>query len=201
MGSATFFDAFDALVIAFVLPVLIPLWHMSPAQVGLLVSSGYVGQVIGCILFGWVAERFGRLRSLAWTIGVISVLSIACAFAWDANSLMVLRFIQGIGLGGEVPIALAYVNEFAKAEKRGRFVLIFQSIFPVGILVASLVSIWVVPHWGWQWMFIIGAIPAILAATLRRVLPDRPLAGHQRTADGGRPRRERARGKDFGAWE
>ena len=69
VGSATFFDAFDALVIAFVLPVLIPLWQMSPAQVGLLVSSGYVGQVIGCILFGWVAERFGRLRSLAWTIG------------------------------------------------------------------------------------------------------------------------------------
>ena len=59
VGSATFFDAFDALVIAFVLPVLIPLWQMSPAQVGLLVSSGYVGQVIGCILFGWVAERFG----------------------------------------------------------------------------------------------------------------------------------------------
>jgi MFS transporter, putative metabolite:H+ symporter len=174
VGSATFFDAFDALVIAFVLPVLIPLWQMSPAQVGLLVSSGYVGQVIGCILFGWVAERFGRLRSLAWTIGVISVLSIACAFAWDANSLMVLRFIQGIGLGGEVPIALAYVNEFAKAEKRGRFVLIFQSIFPVGILVASLVSIWVVPHWGWQWMFIIGAVPALLAATLRRVLPESP---------------------------
>ena len=87
VGSATFFDAFDALVIAFVLPVLIPLWQMSPAQVGLLVSSGYVGQVIGCILFGWVAERFGRLRSLAWTIGVISVLSIACAFAWDATSL------------------------------------------------------------------------------------------------------------------
>ena len=174
VGSATFFDAFDALVIAFVLPVLIPLWQMSPAQVGLLVSSGYVGQVIGCIFFGWVAERFGRLRSLAWTIGVISVLSIACAFAWDANSLMVLRFIQGIGLGGEVPIALAYVNEFAKAEKRGRFVLIFQSIFPVGILVASLVSIWVVPHWGWQWMFIIGAVPALLAATLRRVLPESP---------------------------
>jgi putative MFS transporter len=57
VGSATFFDAFDALVIAFVLPVLIPLWQMSPAQVGLLVSSGYVGQVIGCILFGWVSNR------------------------------------------------------------------------------------------------------------------------------------------------
>lgn len=188
VGSATFFDAFDALTIAFVLPVLIGLWHMSPAQVGLLISSGYVGQVIGCLFFGWIAERFGRLRSLAWTIGLISVLSIACAFAWDANSLMVLRFIQGIGLGGEVPIALTYVNEFAKAEKRGRFVLIFQSIFPIGILIASLVSIWVVPHWGWQWMFVIGAVPAILATTMRRVLPESPrwLASKGRLAEADR---------------
>jgi putative MFS transporter len=174
VSCATFFDAFDSLVIAFVVPVLIGLWHMTLAEVGVLVASGYVGQVIGGVFFGWVAERYGRLRSLAWTITVISVLSIACAFAWDAQSLMVLRFIQGLGLGGEVPIALTYVSEFAKAEKRGRFVLIFQSIFPVGILAASLVSIWVVPHWGWQWMFLIGALPAILAAMLRRTLPESP---------------------------
>lgn len=174
VGSATFFDAFDALLIAFVLPVLIGLWHLTPTQIGLLVASGYIGQMIGGAVFGWVAERYGRLRALAWSVGVLSVMSLACAFAWDVNSLMVLRCIQGLGLGGEVPIALAYVNEFAKAETRGRFVLIFQSIFPVGILVASLLSIWVVPHWGWQWMFMIGAAPALLIALLLRTLPESP---------------------------
>lgn len=174
IGSATFFDAFDSLAIAFVLPVLIGQWHIGPAQIGLLISAGYLGQLIGAIFFGWLAERYGRLRSLTWTIAVIAVLSVACAFARDVESLAALRFLQGLGLGGEVPIALAYVNEFARAERRGRFVLIFQCIFPVGIVVVSLVSIYVVPHWGWQWMFIIGAVPAILAAVLRRVLPESP---------------------------
>jgi putative MFS transporter len=174
IGSATFFDAFDSLAIAFVLPVLIGMWHLQPGQIGFLISAGYVGQLIGAIFFGWLAERYGRLRSLTWTIVVISVLSIACAFAWDIQSLAALRFLQGLGLGGEVPIALAYVNEFARAQNRGRFVLLFQSIFPVGIVVVSLVAIYVVPHWGWQWMFIIGAVPAILAAALRRLLPESP---------------------------
>jgi putative MFS transporter len=174
MGSATFFDAFDSLAIAFVIPALIGLWHMRPAQIGLLISAGFVGQMLGSIFFGWLAERYGRLRSLTWTILVISALSIACAFAWSYDSLVILRFLQGLGLGGEVPIALAYVNEFAKAEKRGRFVLIFQCIFPIGILAASFLSTWVVPHLGWRWMFIIGAVPAILAAVLRRKLPESP---------------------------
>ena len=174
VGSATFFDAFDSLAIAFVLPVLIGMWHLAPAQIGLLVSAGYLGQLIGAIFFGWLAERYGRLRSLSWTVTVISVLSIACAFAWSLPSLAALRFLQGLGLGGEVPIALAYVNEFARAESRGRFVLLFQSIFPIGIVIVSLVAIYVVPHWGWQWMFIIGAVPAILAAGLRRMLPESP---------------------------
>src|SRR5689334_1339467 len=79
VGSATFFDAFDALAIAFVLPVLIGMWHLRPAQIGLLISAGYLGQLIGAIFFGWLAERYGRLRSLTWTIAVIAVLSIACA--------------------------------------------------------------------------------------------------------------------------
>lgn len=174
VSSATFFDAFDSVTIAFILPALIGTWHLAPPQIGFLISSGFVGQVIGAIFFGWLAERYGRLRSLTWTVIVISILSIACAFAWDYDSLLVLRFIQGLGLGGEVPIALTYVNEFAKAERRGRFVLIFQCIFPIGILAVSFVSIWVVPHLGWQWMFIIGALPAIVAAVMRRLLPESP---------------------------
>ena len=182
IGSATFFDAFDSLAIAFVLPVLIGMWHLQPGQIGFLISAGYVGQLIGAIFFGWLAERYGRLRSLTWTIVVISVLSVACAFAWDIRSLAALRFLQGLGLGGEVPIALAYVNEFARAQNRGRFVLLFQSIFPVGIVVVSLVAIYVVPHWGWQWMFIIGAVPALLAAALRRLLPESPRCASSRAS-------------------
>ena len=174
VGSATFFDAFDALAIAFVAPALAALWHLSPQAIGILVSGGFIGQVIGGCLFGWLAERYGRLRALTWAIGVLSVFSLACAFASSFGSLYALRFIQGLGLGGELPVAITYINEFAKAERRGFFVLIYQSIFPVGIIAVSLSAVWIVPHLGWQWMFIIGALPGIIAVMLLRVLPESP---------------------------
>ena len=174
MGVATFFDAFDALAIAYVLPVLIPLWKLAPAQIGLLISMGFAGQLVGAILFGWLAERFGRVRVATWTIGIFSVFSLVCAFSWSYPSMLAFRFVQGLGLGGQVPIAAAYINEIAKAEKRGRFFLLYEVIFPVGLLAVALVATWVVPNLGWQWMFVIGALPALLATGMRRLLPESP---------------------------
>src|ERR1700722_19875666 len=100
VGSATFFDAFDALTIAFVAPALSGLWHLRPSDIGFLISSGFIGQAIGAAGFGWAAERYGRLRVLTWTVAIISVFSLACAWAWGFWSLFLLRFIQGFGLGG-----------------------------------------------------------------------------------------------------
>jgi putative MFS transporter len=187
MGVATFFDAFDALAIAYVLPVLIPLWKLAPAQIGLLISIGFAGQLVGAILFGWLAERFGRVRVATWTIGIFSVFSLVCAFSWSYPSMLAFRFVQGLGLGGQVPIAAAYINEIAKAEKRGRFFLLYEVIFPVGLLAVALVATWVVPNLGWQWMFVIGALPALLATVMRRLLPESPrwlaAAGRMEEAD------------------
>ena len=180
VGMAGFFDAFDALTIAFVLPVLIPLWRIDPGQIGALISIGYVGQLIGAVGFSWIAERYGRLQVLRWTIAIIALFSFACAFAWSYESLFWLRFVQGLGLGAEVPIAATYMNEFTRAELRGRLIVLFQAVFAFGIMVTALAAIWVVPHLGWQWMFIIGALPALLALWLRRLVPESPrwLAAH-----------------------
>jgi MFS transporter, putative metabolite:H+ symporter len=188
MGVATFFDAFDALAIAYVLPVLIPLWKLAPAQIGLLISIGFAGQLVGAILFGWLAERLGRVRVATWTIGIFSVFSLVCAFSWSYPSMLVFRFVQGLGLGGQVPIAAAYINEIAKADKRGRFFLLYEVIFPVGLLAVALVATWVVPNLGWQWMFVIGALPALLATVMRRFLPESPrwLAAAGRTDEADR---------------
>jgi putative MFS transporter len=185
VGTAGFFDAFDALTIAFVLPVLIGLWHINPAEIGALISIGYVGQLIGAVGFGWAAERYGRQRVLRWSIAIIGLLSIACAYAWSYQSLFWFRFVQGLGLGAEVPIAATYMNEFTRAGLRGRMVALFQSIFAFGVMVTALVSMWVVPHLGWHWMFIIGAFPAVLALWLRRLVPESPrwLAGRGRLAE------------------
>jgi putative MFS transporter len=174
IGVATFFDAFDALAIAFVLPVLAPLWKLTGPQIGFMISAGYLGQLAGALFFSWVAQRFGRIRALVWSILVLSIMSLACAFAWDYQSLLVFRTLQGLGLGGEVPVAAVYISEITRAKGRGRFVLLYELIFPIGLVAAGVLARWVVPTFGWHYMFLIGAIPALLVLVMQRQLPESP---------------------------
>src|SRR5271169_408494 len=185
--TAWFFDAFDSITIAYVLPPIIGLWHLTPQQIGSLIGIGFAGQLVGAIGFGWLAERWGRRRLMLTTLLIFSLGALACAAATSYDELWLLRFIQGIGLGGEIPLMAAYLNEFARAESRGRFSLSVQVLFSVGLLAVAVVSVYVVPNWGWQWMFVIGAFPALVVIPMRSVLPESPrwLAsqGHYAEAD------------------
>src|ERR1700685_3934796 len=174
VGSANFSDAFDALTIAYVLPAIIPLWHLAPAQIGALISIGYAGQVVGGLLSGCLAEEYGRVPFLIANIILFSLLSFACILADSYYILFALRFVQGIGHGGEVPIANTYVSEFAKSTGRGRFVLMQQLMFPIGLTTVGLVGVFVVPLMGWQWLFVLGGLPVLLALPMIRVLPESP---------------------------
>lgn len=174
VGSATFFDAFDVLAIAYVLPALIRAWRLTPIEIGNLISVGFVGQLVGALFFGWLAERRGRMLSLQLSVATYSVCSFLAAFSWSYTSLFVFRTIQGVGLGGEVPVAAAYINELSKAKGRGRFVLLYEMAFSVGLVCAALVGNAVVPNLGWQAMFLIGALPALLVGAMRWVLPESP---------------------------
>ncbi len=182
VGFATFFDGFDALAIAFVMPVISGLWHLKPQETGMLISGAYVGQILGALFFPWVAERFGRLRSVAYSAGLFGLASVGCAFAFNMGSLLVARFVQGCGLGGEVPVASAYINEIARAPTRGRFFLLYEASFAVGYLAAATVGVFLIPSLGWQSIFVIGALPAAIAAVMRTFLPESPrwLAGKGR---------------------
>src|ERR1700757_3430262 len=111
VGVATFFDAFDSLAIASVLPVLVPMWKIAPPQIGLLISAGFLGQLIGALFFGWIGERYGRMPAMIGSIATFSVMTLVSAFAWNYDSFLVCRVLQGIGLGGEVPIAAVYISE------------------------------------------------------------------------------------------
>jgi MFS transporter, putative metabolite:H+ symporter len=172
--TAWFFDAFDSIAIAVVLPPLIGMWHLDPQHIGPLIGIGFLGQLVGAIAFGWIAEHWGRRSSMLATLLIFSLGSLACASATSYTMLFWLRFVQGIGLGGEIPLMAAYVNEFAHAKDRGRFSISIQVLFSVGLLAVALVGVYVVPHWGWQWMFVIGAIPALIAIPMRTVLPESP---------------------------
>ena len=174
VGSATFFDAFDALSLAFVLPVLVPLWRITPAQIGWLIATGYLGQFAGALIFGAMAERDGRVRSVAGATALMSIGSIACAFAGNFGTLLTLRLVQGIGVGGEMPAAATYINELSRARGRGRFFLLYQLIFPIGLMMTGQIGALLVPRLGWQVMFLIGGIPGLLITVLLLRLPESP---------------------------
>ncbi len=174
MGSATFFDAFDALSLAFVLPVLVHQWGISSSQIGWLIAVGYLGQFVGALLFGSLAERYGRIRSAAGATAVMSVMSLACAATGSFPALLLCRLIQGIGIGGEMPVAAVYINELSRAQGRGRFFLLYEMIFPVGLMVTGQVGALVVPTLGWQVMFLIGGIPGLFIAGLLLRLRESP---------------------------
>ena len=182
----TFFDAFDAMAIAFALPALIGTWSLKPQYVGFLISAGFLGQLLGAITFGRLAERIGRLHTMIITVLVFSILSLCCAASWSYASLLVLRLIQGFGLGGEAPVAATYLNEIVGARIRGKYgmFLIILS-FGIGLLLASFGGYWIVPHFGWRWLFVVGGVPAAIVAYLAYALPESPrwLAGVGRATE------------------
>ncbi|ALK32397.1 MFS transporter [Burkholderia plantarii] len=174
IGCATFFDGFDVIAIAATLPMLIAKWGLAPSQIAFLIAAGSVGQLIGALLFPALAERYGRVRTIAWSSGIIGITSIACGFAPSYASFVVLRAVQGVGLGGELPVAAAYISEITRAHGRGRFVLLYEIIFPIGLLVSNALGAWLVPVLGWQVIYFVGGVPLILAFTLRRLVPESP---------------------------
>ena len=174
VGSATFFDAFDALSLAFVLPVLVRQWHITPTEIGWLIAIGYLGQFVGALLFGGLAERYGRVRSVAGATALLSGMSIACAMSGSFASLLTLRLVQGIGVGGEMPVAAVYINELSKAQGRGRFFLLYELIFPIGLMMTGQIGAVLVPTLGWQVMFLIGGVPGLIVTVLLLRLPESP---------------------------
>jgi putative MFS transporter len=174
MGSATFFDAFNSLSLAFALPILIGLWHISARQSGFLIASSYVGQLAGALLFSRLAEKFGRIPSATAGIAIMAAMTLGCAVAGSFPALFVCRFVQGIGIGGEMPVAAAYISELSRAQGRGRFFLLYEMIFPVGLMAAGQLGAWLVPAFGWQAIFLIGSVPCVVITVLVARLPESP---------------------------
>lgn len=174
MGSATFLDAFDALSLAFVLPILVGLWKMTAVQVGWMIAASYIGQLVGALVFSRLAETHGRVPCAAYATGLMSVMSLVCAFAGNFQVLFALRLIQGIGVGGEMPVAATYISEMSRAQGRGRFFMLYEMIFPVGLMACGQIGTLLVPTYGWKILFALGGIPGLVVTVLLFWLPESP---------------------------
>lgn len=187
-GCAWSFDAFDVGLVTFIATALIQDWQLSPAQVGILLSSGLFGMMAGAFLSGPIADRFGRKAVFQSTMLIFSLASLACAAAWDFNSLIFFRFLVGVGLGGETPVVSALMGEFIPARDRGKVQGLLNTFWAVGWLAAAALSYFVIPGLanGWRWAFVCGALPAIYIWVVRRHLPESPrwLAVHGKPEEG-----------------
>ena len=181
-GLGWLFDSMDTGLIAFVLPVLTKDWGLTPAQAGWIGSIGLIGMALGAVLAGTVADRIGRKKVFTITVLLYSISTGLCALAWNYESLLVFRFLVGFGLGGELPVAATLMSEYAPSHLRGRFIVLLESFWGVGWLVAACIAYLLIPRFGWQIAFVIGTIPALYVFLIRLHMPEsvRYLISHGR---------------------
>ncbi|WP_019243753.1 MULTISPECIES: MFS transporter [Bacillus] len=173
-GLGWLFDAMDVGILSFVLAALAVDWGLSTEQVGFIGSINSIGMMVGAFVFGLMADRIGRKKVFIITLLFFSVGSGLSAFTSTLLGFICLRFLIGMGLGGELPVASTLVSESVSAKERGRVVVLLESFWAGGWIVAALISYFIIPKFGWEWALILCAIPAFYALYLRFKLPDSP---------------------------
>ena len=176
-GVGWMFDAMDVGILSFVIAALSVDWGLSSTEMGWIGSVNSIGMAVGALLFGVLADKVGRKKIFMWTLILFSVASGVSAFTTTLTAFLVLRFFIGMGLGGELPVASTLVSESVKAEERGRIVVLLESFWAGGWLIAAIISYFVIPAdiWpieGWRVALLLTALPAIYAVYIRIKLPD-----------------------------
>jgi len=167
-------DAMDVGLISFVIAQLAVVWKADAAQLSWVASAGFLGMAIGAGVGGLLADKLGRRQVFALTLLVYGVFTGFSALSWSVGALIALRFLVGLGLGAELPIASTLVSEFAPARIRGRIIVILESFWAVGWTASALIGYFVIPTSddGWRWALALGAVPAVWAIVVRLRLPE-----------------------------
>jgi MFS family permease len=181
MGHAV--DIFDFMIYSFLIPTLVVIWHMDKATAGGIVSYTLLASLVGAIGAGLLADRYGRVRMLRWTILLFAVSCFACGLANSPMQLTVLRMVQGLGFGGESSLCMVLVTEMVKnPEHRGKYSGFTASSYSFGWAAAALVYSatfsMLPPQWAWRACFFIGVLPALVVIYLRRNLQEPELFLH-----------------------
>ncbi|WP_066639725.1 MFS transporter [Desulfolucanica intricata] len=182
-GLAWLFDAMDVGIVSFIITALKEDWGLTAQQLGWIGSINSIGMAVGALLAGLLADRIGRKSVFIYTLLLFSIASGLSAFTTTFIIFVILRFFIGVGLGGELPIASTLVSESVPAKERGRIVVLLESFWAGGWLLAAIIAYFVIPSYGWQVALLIGAAPALYTVYLRMGLPDSSAFQRNRSED------------------
>lgn len=188
-GAAWTFVAMEILLVGFTVPLFTEIWSLSGSYAGWIAASALGGSLLGSVVLGRLADRIGRRRIFQASILWYAVFTALTALAWGPGSLSAFRFLAGIGLGGMLVVDPSMLAEYLPPQKRGRYLVLLDFFWPIGLLAATGLS-WlfleqVGGDWAWRYLFLAAAFPAFLAFAARLALPESPywLARQGRTGE------------------
>lgn len=167
-------DAMDVGLVSFIIAALAVHWDLDKSTTSWIASIGFIGMAIGASLGGLLADKIGRRQVFAATLLLYGLATGASALAWSVGALMVFRFLVGLGLGAELPVASTLISEFSPRKVRGRMVVLLEAFWAVGWILAAVIGTFVVSQGetGWRWGFALGTVPAAYAIYVRLGLPE-----------------------------
>ena len=169
----TFFDGYDSNVIAFAAPYLAAEYQLDRVMIGNIFSSGLIGTLIGGFVFGYLGDRIGRRPGIILATAAFGFLTLAFVLANSYASLLALRFLDGIAVGGMLPLAWALNIEYAPKRYRSTVVTVIMIGYSAGSAIGGPIAVWLIPQYGWQSVFVAGGVLSLIAAlALVLVLPE-----------------------------
>lgn len=168
-------DGLDVLILSFAMAAIVSEFGLTLGEGGLIATYTLIGTVLGGYLFGIFADYFGRVHTFSLTIIIFSIFTGACAFADNVTHLNILRFLAGLGLGGEYGIGMTLVSETWPAAKRARATAGVAMGWQAGAVLAAILAAVVLPDYGWRGLFLVGVVPALLAAWARHGIKEPPM--------------------------
>lgn len=172
IGTAWLFDAADVALLSFIMPLLKKEMLLTDGQVGLVSSITTVGMIIGAILFGYLADKFGKKNIIIITLLLFSISNLALALTQNLPRFLLVRFITGIGLGGELPVATTIIADSFSGHRRSKMLILVDSFWAIGWILASLLAFLFMPVYGWRPTVIITSVMALYTLVIRRHLPE-----------------------------
>lgn len=185
MSSGFLLENMDVMFLSFSLSEIIAQMHISAAAGGLIGTFTNLGMFFGGALFGLLGDRIGRVKTFSYTIFIFAIATGLTYFAHDINMLYALRFLAGIGAGGEYGVGIALIAENFESSQIGRASSVAAIGGQIGSIVAALLAAWIIPKYGWNTLFLFGIVPVVLTYFVRRHVKesDEFLQAHQKAQE------------------